>query len=386
MDAAPGRHEQWLAPIAVVGAAMALAAAVSLSGWASTWSRLLIPTLEPAFADMRTVQGAIETAAEGGDPQRSNPNDPWGRVMNYPLVWVQIGRLFGLEQENNFLVFVLSTVVAYVAAVAAIAWRSGSLLVPALFVSGASLLAMERGNNDLVVFVLLFLAAAAGIRARLVFVLLAAFLKVYPVVALVTLLRRRRDLVVVGFALLALGAVLLPQFADIRSGTPGSSGLSYGVTSLLLAIGASGTGFWHLAVASILVLMMLTGAVALARWPAHSIATANEQNRAGFLLGAAAYCGTFVVGSNWDYRLILLLLCVPAVVEGASLISRSVFGGLALLAFNERLLAHVFGTLGWVGSAGAKTALAVLVGATAAHAGLEELRRVHALGDRASIR
>ena len=46
-----------------------------------------IPTMNPVFADIRTITGVNATLSQGLDPLVSNPGDPWGRTMNYPRIW-----------------------------------------------------------------------------------------------------------------------------------------------------------------------------------------------------------------------------------------------------------------------------------------------------------
>lgn len=35
------------------------------AGWTSTWDALIVPTMYPPFADMRTVQGSLSSLAGG---------------------------------------------------------------------------------------------------------------------------------------------------------------------------------------------------------------------------------------------------------------------------------------------------------------------------------
>ena len=72
-------------------------------GWLNTWGSLLVPALSPPFADLRTVQSAIESIAMGYDPQIINPADPWNRSMNYPSIWIGIANFFNFRIESNYL-------------------------------------------------------------------------------------------------------------------------------------------------------------------------------------------------------------------------------------------------------------------------------------------
>jgi len=92
---------------------IAIFTAVMVFGWTATWSHLGVPTLSPRFADMRTVQAGLDAAREGFNPQQHNPSDPWGRLMNYPSIWLTLGSIFRLQNGQNYLLFELSIVFLY---------------------------------------------------------------------------------------------------------------------------------------------------------------------------------------------------------------------------------------------------------------------------------
>ena len=158
-------------------------------GWEYVWSSLRIFTFVPPFADMRSIQAAIFSSAAGYDPQIANPADPWGRSMNYPMLWLQIARWLGLNEEFNFILFVFGMLAAYLATMLILAWRSGSLWMVFIFFSGASLLLIERGNNDLFILSMVALASFLLGRVGVVVYVGATLLKFYPAFALAALWR-----------------------------------------------------------------------------------------------------------------------------------------------------------------------------------------------------
>ncbi len=85
---------------------LAILVSILLYGWTFVWEKLLIPTMSPPFADMRTVQGALTSTANGFNPQLENPGDPWQRRMNYPSVWIWIAKALSLQHESNYLIVV----------------------------------------------------------------------------------------------------------------------------------------------------------------------------------------------------------------------------------------------------------------------------------------
>ena len=77
-------------------------------GWVEGWSLFGIPVMyPPSFADARNIQGALLSYQNGLDPTLSNPGDPWGRELLYPKTWIWFATLLRLENENNFLFFVI---------------------------------------------------------------------------------------------------------------------------------------------------------------------------------------------------------------------------------------------------------------------------------------
>jgi hypothetical protein len=45
------------------------------------------------------------------------------------------------------------------------------------------------------------------------------------------------------------------------------------------------------------------------------VQTGNGYYLKGFWLGAGIYIGTFLLGNNWDYRLMFLLFCIPTLID-----------------------------------------------------------------------
>ena len=82
-------------------------------GWHSTWNALVIPTMSPEFADMRTVQGSFESLSNGFNPQVNNPFDPWNRPMNYSSIWTSIAGILSLQYELNYMLFVSAMVMLF---------------------------------------------------------------------------------------------------------------------------------------------------------------------------------------------------------------------------------------------------------------------------------
>ncbi len=343
---------------------LAIAAAVLLFGWTPTWAALTVPTDLPTFSDMRSVQGAIDAVHHGLNPQVANPADPWHRTMDYPMVWERIAEDLHLDIEADYLAFEIGLAVAFLAAVAGMLWWAPSGWLVAASFSSSILLLVERGNNDLAVFALVCLALALPLAVGLVLLFGAALLKLYPVLCWPALVRTRPTLVLA--IVLAASFVLLMQdeLGAIHKAQPLRAYLSYGSASFAYAFKVMG----HVTVPGLLISAVLVAASlgVLPLFAGHIRFAQDERfeaRRRFFYAGAFVFLGTFVLGSNWDYRLVFLLFCVPLLATLESTIFRRALLAILLVSLNHSALGTWFGLAGYAVNEAAKGLLFVLLAA-----------------------
>ncbi len=357
--AATRRH---IAVSAFVAGWLAIAAAVLLVGWTPTWAALTVPTDNPTFSDMRSVQGAIDAVHHGLNPQVVNPADPWHRTMDYPMVWERLAESLHLEIEGNYLAFEIGLVVAFLAAVAGMVWWSPSGWLVAAAFSSSVLLLVERGNNDLAVFALVCLALAVPLAVGLVLLFVAALLKVYPVLCWPALIRTRGTLIL---AVVLAGVFLLllqDELGAIHKAQPLRAYLSYGSASFAYAFKVMG----HVTVPGLLIsaVLVVVALAVLLLFADHIRFVQDdrfEARRRFFYAGAFVFLGTFVLGSNWDYRLVFLLLCVPLLVTLQSTAFRRALLAILLVSLNHSALGTWFGLAGYAVNEAAKGLLFVML-------------------------
>ncbi|HLG49098.1 MAG TPA: hypothetical protein VKY24_22830 [Reyranella sp.] len=343
---------------------LAIAVAVLLFGWTPTWTALTVPTDQPLFSDMRSVQGAVEAVHHGLNPQVVNPADPWHRTMDYPMVWERIAELLHFEVEADYLSFEIVLVLVFLASVAGMVWWAPSWWLVAASFSSSTLLLVERGNNDLAVFSLVWLAQAVPLAAGLGILFVAALLKLYPVLCWPAMIRTRGTLilaVVLGAALLLL---LQDELAAIHKAQPLRAYLSYGSSSFSYAFKVIG----HVTVPGLLIsaVLVLVSLGALVLFAGHIRFVQDgrfEARRRVFYAGAFVFLGTFMLGSNWDYRLVFLLFCVPLLATLESPLFRRMLLAILLVALNHSAFGTWFGLAGYAVNELAKGVLFVLLAA-----------------------
>lgn len=337
----------------------AILAGIMLAGWRETWSLFGFRPLVPVFADLRTVQAGLVAAAQGIDPQLSNPADPWGRTMNYPAIWLKIAEVLNWRSETAYLVSIAALAAAWLACCLDLLRRYPSWWLLAVIASGAGAMLVERGNNDMAVFVLLYGAALmAGRWPAALLVPAATLLKVYPVVALVAQVRSRRALIAASVLSGAMLVLLSPQLAAIRAGTPATLANSYGAATAAAVLAQHGLMLAPLALAAATVAAGLALSVLA---PPLFRGGSGRTEQALLLTGSAIFLATFVAGANFDYRLACLSFCVPAVIRLANPVTRLVLCGALVLAVNQPWIVLAMGQGGLFLNTLAKLTLVALL-------------------------
>jgi hypothetical protein len=315
-----------------------------LYGYDNTWRLWNIPTMSPAFADIRAITGAAYSYALGYDPLVYNPGDPWGRIMNYPRIW-QLLCALGIDQSYTILIGVLFATL-FIAGIflylpKTIDNATAYILISAVF-SPAVLLGIERGNTDLLVFFLLSitislfsmnskLLAATGFAS----LLFAFILKLYPLFGSLIVVRTKSRMIKFGASLLTVAifyaALTFNDLQLIHRATPKSTSLSYGINVLWMFVhtyygpflGDIARIFTYIAVSACFILGV---SVLFVKKYAKNDDNENshQQSLDAFRLGSGIYMGTFVLGNNWDYRLVFLLFAIPQLVHWATAFANSI--------------------------------------------------------------
>jgi hypothetical protein len=302
---------------------LSIGGSILRNGWTNTWNMLFIPTRSPIFADMRTVQGSLQSEELGFDPQVKNPGDPWYRSMNYPKIWIWIAKLIQLNNETNYVVFICAYILLYLICCFFILRISPSLYVLLAVFSGASLLAVERGNNDLLAFVILFMGIYLSQNYFRAFsILLATILKVYPVLLVFIFIKKTKVFILLVLMIVVYFSITAGELKIIIEGNtaltdPASLFATYGLattyqntTQLLHLIVRQPESTYEIykyipIIGSLLLIITLSRIKIIVNNSRPTIITDL------FVAGAIIFSGTYIITSNWDYRLIFLLFCIP---------------------------------------------------------------------------
>ncbi len=314
----------WLVPLLVLVSAFA-------SDWIPAWRAVGVPAMLPRFLDVRSIPEGLETLRHGQDPLVKNPADPLGRPLNYPRVWLYSFSALGINTQNVWMIAIAfcACYLACMSVLIAQAKYAGDALILLLAsLSTAPLFAIERGNNDLFVFSLIFVGCFTTNKyLKSIAFAAASLLKIFPLAGMMMdAVRRPARQRIVPFVSAALVLVLLAwQWRDvdlIRHATPISRIRSYGYPSFQEEI-------LHFFSDSMLHFMQMSWVVLGAFWLT-VLSTLDLAWKSGldldpglfnsmrgemFSVFGSIYVFTYAIGSNWDYRLIFLLPTLPFVLD-----------------------------------------------------------------------
>jgi hypothetical protein len=328
------------AGIAAVVLVLVTAAFVHHFDWVRTWRVIGFPGGLPPFYDMHVVTDQSGRCAGEAYPYLHAACDPWSTGYNYPPVWLLLGRL-GIDGGSTAflaMLFELPALVLFAVLLRGHAVGSG-LLALALILSPSVVLGFERGNIDIVEWLLVCGAALVfserstpRAAAALVLLCLAVVIKFLAVFCCALFIRLRPRSMIVAVLLAVFSLAYLYSLADvlpvIRKTTPISAYVSYGYPILFdrleflygprLGLDLSGlTQSWiPIATIALVILAALAAAVLIWRRDGAFCRLGEGSGGLAFLFGSAIFCGTFLLlDTNYTYRLMFLLLCLPQLFD-----------------------------------------------------------------------
>jgi hypothetical protein len=308
---------------------------------AGAWQLLGVHSFSPTFADLRFVTHALDSIRQGHDPYVENVCDPWQRLFNYPPIWLHLASV-SVGPEMTDVIGVAFAVIMLVACLLLFKPRSNisAGLVILSVLSPPVLLAIERGNIDVLIFSLLILGlyvtatlgpiTRTSVRAFLIIFL--SILKVYPAAVSVIFMRVGLRSYILAATVSLLSIALLLYFSGdkiymLGKNTPQEIAASFGAPTIFYSLAKyfgileqnsplirlSATAF-ALACTFVIVFAVASSPV---RWPDKLALLADDDTLSSdFAVSSISiFIFSFLLGSNFDYRLIFLLGAMPRLLQ-----------------------------------------------------------------------
>jgi len=311
--------------------------------WEGFFNTFNIKTLWPPFADIRSHQYFSLSIDQGYNPYSEHPNDPWNRTANYPFIWYYISKYLNLINDNFFLVFTFLMIFFYTFSFSKLSFslyknKPFFILSIFMFFSSSSMLAIERGNSDLILFFLIFFSCYfTNYFLKILFLSISIVLKIYPIIVSYIFINKIRDILIF---ILIIFLVFIFNFSEIQyfiknTSSSYSSGFVYGIKSILngypkaferIGFNISQNIIIDFVIyLSLLFLIILIFFIGLRQKKITNYSSSLSLNEKLFLCGSTIYIITFLLFSNYDYRLIFLILTLPHMAQKKNLFYDYIF-------------------------------------------------------------
>jgi hypothetical protein len=283
--------------------------------------------MKPYFADLRGVASWSEQFCADDKSDVAGLRDPWNRPFNYQYWWLYSAK-FGLNSQT-VMAFGYGMGALWIVAAFFVLGRLdlyGGLASGLFLISYAMMFGLERANVDLLMFTLLAVALAVRRWPPLsaIAIAFAAILKLHPVFAFPAMLVQpwRKALVWLGVGLLFFMWGITNHFHDFIAGMSLAPNMRTGV----LSFGGTALGLeliehygrpdlYPLALSTSAGILFFAAGIGAWLRPLIEVPPRLERELFAFRMGAGVYLGCFLIGTNHDYRAIVLLFCLPLLLR-----------------------------------------------------------------------
>ena len=289
---------------------------------------MLVDGVAMEFADLHGVISASDCYRMGVDVYISNPCDQWNRVHAYGSPWLGLSS-FGIDGGDLISLAVMLDALFLIVAFVIInpGNMAESVATCALILSPAVVMAFERANVDLLLFVGICFAGVLAARSRvLVAQLFAAFviawatiLKIYPLFTFFALVVRRTSfghmlwVTILFVSMVTIWYYFHPlelEYIFAANPKPHGSWVFGGGELFYLLFDSDNYG----AILVVATIISILAGYFYSR-KLSDLGEISKQNTNLYLMGLSVLAATFYFTNNYDYRCIFFLMCLPALLK-----------------------------------------------------------------------
>jgi hypothetical protein len=282
----------------------------------------------PYFVDLKILLCGIDSIRNN-----QNPYDAicFGGVayFNYPLIWGVFAAIPLLTLSNYLFIGFGLALILYILIFKFIGKINlfESIIYSLYLVSPSVVLAFERGNSDLIILILLLsiLYIKNKVQIQAAILLFISMLKLFPVGAISMLLIDKLNIrirFIVFVAFLFLFSMYVYIFIDnitlVSHKTPRPyGGMSYGLGDIPSMVYGHFNNYKTFIFISFISFMLIwLSFFYIKTFPIlRKMIVEDDMKGKAFLMGSGIFVSTCVIGFNWEYRLIFLLLTLPQIFK-----------------------------------------------------------------------
>ncbi len=343
---------RWLVALSLVAYfTLLLAANFKLMPYYKFWKKLGVPALKTSFLDLRGVLSGFECTRLGYDVLLENPCDPWERGIIYPRIWWKFTWL-GLDQSHTWLLAILFALIFWGTTLFLMGRLNiyEGIIYSLIFCSPSVMFVIEKGNIDIVIYILQFISLILIQSHKLwlrilgyIWLLIPVLLKILSFFSFTIILKEKKKTFLFWFSSLIMVSFIYvysikDEIAVSKKGLPLRANYSFNykilfakLTSVLnpenILINKVNLIWAFLLVISIITLIIIIVKVFigilnhLRQSPISELSTSPRNNNYydslfldSFRMGSCFFMGTFVATISWDYKLIFLIFTLPQII------------------------------------------------------------------------
>jgi hypothetical protein len=265
-------------------------------------------------------------------PQASVPS------LNYPSIWPRAYALFNDNSEQFFKFFWILNSILLVIAIFILSMKFNYILMPFLLFNPITLLTIERGNIDAIVFFFTFIPIIFLNSSKLIgfFLGFASSLKIFPLFGYLSFFDLKKPSYPVGILIgsIFIAPLLIFSISEVQeiiNSTSKGFSVSYGLISIMHAnlFFNNEILVYFILIAFIIlcgfILIFLNRYKPIQDGLCVFIDQLDKKALTLLSMSVYIYLGTFLVFTNWAYRLIFLIPVLLIVSEKKSMLEKIIF-------------------------------------------------------------
>ena len=328
--------------------------------WNFFWNSLSIPAQEP-FSDLKAHIHFYNCFIKGINIY-NQPCEliPLGNanISTHPEIWLKIVHFFYLNNSVVYNIFVLTILTIYFFSLFKIYSNlknfKNKILFFIFFLSTTNLILLERFATDIFIFILIFIILNFNnkiLKGLLIFI--GILLKYYPIFLTSIFLKNKKYLFFFSsIFILFIFFIYSDQIKLVNNNIlEVALMVAYGVRSITKAIyhlsieynflinDTNYSFFKNVTIIIFIIYSLLLIYLGFLR-PQKFEINLNDQLSNYFIAGSSIYLGTFIFGSNFDYRLIFLIFTIPYVTSLKNGLIKNILIICYLISLNSFLIQH----------------------------------------------
>lgn len=305
------------------------------SFWFSFWQFFKVPAMWPAFADIDHIMRSVQCKQAGFNPYINNPCDISGTLFQYPNLWLNIFEILNINNLDNFKILIFFSISLYIFCYFYILDLTknyfNKFILFLIYFSSSSLLLIERGNADHIIFIFCVLTMfSKRYYFEAIIISLNSYLKIYPFFNFIYLFKKNFKLTLI-ISLLVLFSIFI--LSDSVSSYPIPNDSTNNIfVSLPQSFGALTIieGFFKILEKKyyynlddqiktkmrliFVFIFLIISLILFLKGTNKNTYLQNEipeNYKKLFVIGASIYVGRYIFLGQYDYSLVFLIMTIP---------------------------------------------------------------------------